>query len=138
MPVLHGLVQETTVKLTSAMERCLQSLKDQLKAVQGGKKSPKKVKGDGTKKTPMGILKNKDTPAATKKESAQTVVAPNLGVNNSNTAQAKGKKKSRGWKVSFDGKKAAKPTKLRKQLIKQQGRLARTTDLFPILQSPPI
>jgi hypothetical protein len=77
-------------------------------------KIPQKVKGDGTKKTPMGILKNKDTPAATKKKSTLSVVAPNLGVNNSTSAHAKGKKKSRGRKVSFDGKKAAKPTKLRK------------------------
>jgi hypothetical protein len=96
------------------MEHRLQSLKSQLKAVQGGKKSSKKVKGNGTKKTPTGILKNKDTPAATKKKSTQSVVAPNLGMSNSATACAKGKKKSRGWKVSFNGKKAAMPTKLRK------------------------
>jgi hypothetical protein len=114
MPVLRRLVQETTAKLTLAMERCLQSLEDQLKAVQGGKKSPQKVKGNGTKKAPTGILKNKDTPTATKKKSAQSVVAPDLGVNNSNTAHARGKKKSRGRKVSFDGKKAVKLTKLRK------------------------
>ncbi len=114
MPVLHGLVQETTAKLTSAIECRLQSLENQLKAVQGGKKSPKKVRGDGTKKTPTGILKNKDTPATTKKKSAPSVVAPNLGINNSATARAKRKKKSRGRKVSFNGKKAAKPTKLRK------------------------
>ncbi len=96
------------------MERHLQSLEDQLKAIQGGKKSPQKVKGDGTKKTPTGILKNKDTPAATKKKSTQSIVAPDLGINNSATACAKGKKKSRGRKVSFNGKKAAKPTKLHK------------------------
>ncbi len=40
--------------------------------------------------------------------------SPGPGVNNSATARAKGKKKSRGWKVSFNGKKAAKPTKLHK------------------------
>jgi hypothetical protein len=112
MPVLHRLVQETTAKSTLAMECCLQSLEDQLKAVQGGKKSPKKVKDDRTKKTPMGILKNKDTPAATKKKSAQSFVTSNLGVNNSTTPRVKGKKKSSGRKVSFNGKKAAKPTKL--------------------------
>jgi hypothetical protein len=112
MPILRGLVQETTTKLTSAMERHLQSLKDQLKAVQSGKNPPQKVKGNGTKKTPTGILKNKDTPAATKKKSAQSVIAPDLGVNNSATAHAKGKKKSRVQKVSFNWKKATKPTKI--------------------------
>ncbi len=114
MPVLHGLVQETTAKSTSAIEHCLQSLEDQLKAVLGGKKSLKKFKGDRTKKTPTGIMKYKDTPTATKKKSTQSIVTPNLGVNNSATARAKGKKKSRGRKVSFGGKKAAKPTKSHK------------------------
>jgi hypothetical protein len=64
------------------------------------------------KKTPKGILKNKDTPTATKKKSAQSIVTPNLGVNNSATARAKGKKKSRGRKVSFNGKKAEKAHKI--------------------------
>jgi hypothetical protein len=77
-------------------------------------KTHKKVKGNGTKKTPLGILKNKDTPAATKKKSAQSIISPDLGVNNSATTRVKGKKKSRGRKVSFNGKKAAKPTKLHK------------------------
>jgi hypothetical protein len=114
MPVLRGLVQETANKSTSAMERCIKSLKDQLKAVQG-KKSAKKVKGDGTKKTPPGILKNKDTPVANKKKSTpKSVIPPNPSVNNGDTARAKGKKKKGGRKVSFDGKKAAKPTKSRK------------------------
>jgi hypothetical protein len=54
MPVLCGLVQEMTAKSTSAMERRLQSLKDQLKAVQGGKKSQKKSRAAGRKKTPQG------------------------------------------------------------------------------------
>ncbi len=77
MPVLRGLVQETANKLTSAMECRIQSLKDQLKAVQG-KKSPKKAKDNGTKKTPPGILKNKDTPVAKnkKKKSAPTTMIP--------------------------------------------------------------
>jgi hypothetical protein len=66
------------------------------------------------KKTPPEILKNKDTPAANKKKSAQSVISLGPGVNNSATARAKGKKKSRGQKVSFNGMKAAKPTKLRK------------------------
>ncbi len=98
------------------MERHLQSLQDQLKvgAVQGGKKLPEKVKGDGTKKTPTGILKNKNTPTTTKKKSSQSVVAPNLGINNSAFVHTNGKKKLRGRKMSFNGKKAAKPTKLRK------------------------
>jgi hypothetical protein len=111
MPVLCRPVQEMTAKLTSEMERSLQPLKDQLKAIQGGKKSPKKIKGDGTKKTPTGILKNKDTPAATKRKSAQSIIAPDLGVNNSATVRTKGKKKLKRKKVSFNGKKAAKPTK---------------------------
>jgi hypothetical protein len=77
--------------------------------------SKKKVKGDGTKKTPPGILKNKDTPVANKKKSTpKSVIPPNSGVNNSDTAHAKGKKKKGGQKVSFNGKKAAKSTKLRK------------------------
>jgi hypothetical protein len=81
----------------------------------GQYKSPKKVKSDGTKNTHPGILKNKDTPAATKKKSIpKSVISPNLGVNNSTTAHAKGKKKKGGRKVSFDGKKAVKATKSRK------------------------
>ncbi len=94
------------------MERHIQSLEDKLKAVQN-KKSPKKAKGDGTKKTPPGILKNKDTPVAKKESIPRSIVSPNLGANGSDTAHAKVKKKKGGQKVSFDGKKAAKPTKLR-------------------------
>ena len=111
MPVLRGLVQETANKSTSAMERRIQSLEDQLKAVQG-KKSPKKVRGDGTKKTPPGILKNKDTPVAKKKKKKSAPSDPDAS--NNGTASAKGKKKKKGQKVSFDGKKAVKPTKSRK------------------------
>jgi hypothetical protein len=114
MPVLCGLVQETATKDASALERHLQSLEDQLKAVKPGKQqNPKKVKGDGRKKNPQGILKNKGTPAATKK-SAPSISPDNQGTNNSTTVCAKGKKKTKGCKVSFNGKKAAKPTKLHK------------------------
>ena len=126
MPVLRGLVQETANKSTSAMERRIQSLEDQLKAVQG-KKNPKKVKGDGTKtkKTPPGILKNKDAPVATKKKSTpkkstskksspKSTLSPDLDANNSDTARAKGKKKKGGRRVSFDGKTVGKPTRSRK------------------------
>ena len=110
MPVLRGLVQETAAKSTSAMEHRIQSLEDKLKAVQG-KKTPKKSNGDGTKKTPPGILKNKDTPVAKKKKKS----APSdPNANNNDTTSAKGKKKKKGQKVSFAGKKAAKPTKSRK------------------------
>jgi hypothetical protein len=111
MPVLRGLVQETATKSTSAMERRIQSLEDQLKAVQG-KKSPKKSNGDGTKKTPPGILKNKDTPVAKKKKKKSAQSDPDAS--NNDTASAKRKKKKAGRKVSFDGKKAAKPTKSHK------------------------
>jgi hypothetical protein len=81
-------------------------------------KISKKIEGNGTKKTPLGILKNKDTPVANKKKSTpKSVIPPTPGVNNSDTVRAKGKKKKGGRKVSFDGKKAAKPTKLCKQSI---------------------
>jgi hypothetical protein len=117
MPVLRGLVQETANKSTSAMERRIQSLEDQLKAVQG-KKTPKKSKGDGTKKNPPGILKNKDTPIADKKKKKKSipksVVSPTLGANSNDTVKGNGKKKKGERKVSFDGKKAAKPKKSRK------------------------
>ncbi len=57
------------------------------------------------KKTHPGILKNKDTPAATKKKSIpKSVISPNLGVNISTTAHTEGKKKKVGRKVSFNGK----------------------------------
>jgi len=42
MPILRRLIQEMTVKSTLAMECHLQSLKDQLKAIQGGKNTQKK------------------------------------------------------------------------------------------------
>ncbi len=54
MPVLRGLVKEATVKSTSAMEHRLQSLNDQLKAVQGGKISPKKSRATGQRRPPRG------------------------------------------------------------------------------------
>jgi hypothetical protein len=54
MPALCGLVQETTVKSTLAMEWHLQSLKDQLKAIQGGKKHKKKSRAMGQRRPPWG------------------------------------------------------------------------------------
>ncbi len=45
MPILRGLVNETATKATSAMERCIKSLEDQLKATVGktpnGAKNPR-------------------------------------------------------------------------------------------------
>ncbi len=48
------------------MERQIQSLEDQLKAVSCNTKA-RKVKGNGMKKKPQSILKNKGTPTASKK-----------------------------------------------------------------------
>ncbi len=67
MPVLRGLVNKTATKATSAMERRIKSLKDQLKAAMG--KTPNgatKSKGDG-KKSLQGILKKKGTPPPPRK-----------------------------------------------------------------------
>ncbi len=45
MPILRGLVNKTATKATSAMECCIKSLEDQLKAAMGktpnGKKNPR-------------------------------------------------------------------------------------------------
>jgi hypothetical protein len=94
------------------MERRIKSLEDQLKVVQG-KKSAKKVKGDGTKKTPPEILKNKDTPVANKKKSTpKSIIPPNPGVNNSNTARTKGTKKKGGRKYHSMGRRPRSPQNL--------------------------
>jgi hypothetical protein len=70
MPVLQGLVNETATKATSAMERHIKSLEDQLKAAMGKTlNGAKKSKGDG-KKSLQGILKKKGAPAAPKKTTA--------------------------------------------------------------------
>ena len=114
MPVLRGLVNETANKATSAMERRIQSLEDQLKAAtEKSTSKAKKSKGDG-KKSPQGILKNKGTPAAPKKTTAPRVPRAAQDENNKGSARAKGKKKPKGRKVSFDGKKAATRTNSRK------------------------
>jgi hypothetical protein len=62
MPVLRGLVDESTTKATSAMERRIESFEDQLKATTD--KKAKKSKGSGKKKEKKG------TPAAPKKTNA--------------------------------------------------------------------
>jgi len=71
MPVLRGLVNETTIKATAAMERRIKSLEDQLNSAKG--KTPtagaKKVKGDGKKR--QSILKKKGNPAACPKRLAR-------------------------------------------------------------------
>jgi hypothetical protein len=122
MPVLCELVQETATKTTSAMEHWIQSLEDQLKAVSCNTKA-KKVKGDGTKKKPQSILKNKAYPTASKKstpkkstpkKSTPKESADAQGASSNNSEHAKGKKKQRKRSVSFDGKKAGKATTLRK------------------------
>ncbi len=114
MPVLHGLINKTTNKATSAMEHCIQSLEDQLKATMGKTPSKAKKSKDDGKKSPQGILKNKGTPAAPKKTAAPRAPCAAQDENNKGSACAKGKKKPKGRTVSFDGKKAAKPTSLRK------------------------
>ena len=114
MPVLCRLVNETANKATSAMEHPIQSLEDQLKVTVG--KTPSKAKyskGDG-KKSPQGILKNKGTPTAPKKTAAPPAPRAAQDKNNKGSACAKGKKKPKGRKVSFDGKKAATRTNSRK------------------------
>jgi hypothetical protein len=79
----------------------------------------KKVKGDGTKKKPQSILKNKATPAASKKsapkkstpkKSTPKESADAQGASNNDSKCAKGKKKQRKRSISFDGKKAGKAT----------------------------
>ena len=114
MPVLRGLVNETATKATAAMERRIKSLEDQLKSATG-KKTPtgaKKVNGDG-KKLPQSILKKKGYLAA-KKTTALRSPHDAQDENSKDSMRAKGKKKPKGRKVSFNGEKATKPTKLRK------------------------
>jgi hypothetical protein len=114
MPIFQGLVNETATKTTSAMERCIKSLKDKLKATVG--KTPngaKKSKGDG-KKSLQRILKKKGTPAAPKKTSAPRTPRDAQDAYSKGSACVKGKKKPKGRKVLFDGKKVAKPTNSRK------------------------
>jgi hypothetical protein len=112
MPILRGLVNETATQATSAMERCIKSLKDQLKAAMG--KTPngaKKSKGNG-KKSLHGILKKKGTPAAPKKNPAPCTPRDAQDANSKGSVRIKAKKKPKGCNVSFDGKKVAKPTNL--------------------------
>jgi hypothetical protein len=114
MPVLRGLVNETTSKATSAMERRIKSLEDQLKAaVEKTPNGAKISKGNGNKSL-QGILKKKGTPTAPKKTTATRTPRDAQDANSKGSTCAKGKKKAKGLKVSFDGKKAAKPTNSRK------------------------
>ena len=113
MPVLRGLVNETANKATAAMERRIKSLEDQLKSATGNTPTgAKKVKGDG-KKLPQSILKKKGNPAA-KKTTALRTPRDAQDENNKGSASAKGKKKPKGRKVSFEKKKAASRTNSRK------------------------
>jgi hypothetical protein len=95
------------------MERRIKSLEDQLKSATG--KTPtgaKKVKGDG-KKLPQSILRKKGNPAA-KKTTALRTPHDAQDENSKGSASAKGKKKPKGRKVSFEKKKAASRTNSRK------------------------
>jgi hypothetical protein len=103
MPVLRGLVDESTTKATSAMEPRIKSLEDQLKAAMD--KKAKKSKGNGKKKEKKG------TPAAPKKTSAPKAPRNVQDNNNKDTARNKRREKNKGCKKSSDGKKAVKPTK---------------------------
>jgi hypothetical protein len=109
LPVLRGLVNKTTSKSTSTLERCIQLLEDQLKkaAVSNNSSGAKKIKGNG-KNQPKCILRNKGTPAAPKKsapkKSAPKKSTPNQDSANKGSVHAKEGKKPRGQKVSFSGK----------------------------------
>jgi hypothetical protein len=67
MPFLHGLVQETTNKSTSAIERRIQSLEDQLKIDQG-KKSPKKSQAQRDEEDPSRDPQEQGHPRCQEKE----------------------------------------------------------------------
>ena len=103
------------------MERQIQSLEDKLKA---SKIKAKQVNGDGT--TLKSILKkgipiaeksnaceNSSNKTRTPKTSSKSN-SPNRGANNNGSARGEGKKNRKGWKVSFNGKKAATRTNLSK------------------------
>ncbi len=95
------------------MKCCIQLLEDQLKAVAGKKSNgAKNVKGD-RKNLPKGILRKKGTPVAPKKLAPKKSIL-NQGIASNNSARAEGRKKPKGCKVSFSGKKAGEPTSLGK------------------------
>jgi hypothetical protein len=77
-------------------------------------KTHKKSQGQRDKENPPGDLEKQGHSRRHQEKSAQSIISPDLGLNNSATMCAKGKKKSKERKVSFNGKKAAKPTKLHK------------------------
>jgi hypothetical protein len=62
---------------------------------------------------PQSVLKKKGNPAA-KKTTALPTPRGAQYENSKGSARAKGKKQLKGCKVSFDGKKVAKPTNSRK------------------------
>jgi hypothetical protein len=113
MPVLQGLINETATKTTSAMERRIKSLEDQLKAAVGKTPNRAKISKGNRKKSLQQILKKKGTPAATKKL-LPPALPPALKKPTAKVPCTKGKKKAKRCKVSFDGKKAVKPTNLHK------------------------
>jgi hypothetical protein len=72
----------------------------------------KNVRGNG-KNLPKSILWKKGTPSVPKKSAHKKSIS-NQGVASNDSARAKGRKKPKGHKVSFSGKKAGQPTSLRK------------------------
>jgi hypothetical protein len=114
MPVLCGLVQETAAKSTTAMERRIQSLEDQLKAIQGSK-SQKNPRATGRRRPPRGSSRRTRTPPLPPRSPSPSPSSPPISAPTAAILQkAKGRRKREDGKVSFDGKKAAKPPKSRK------------------------
>jgi hypothetical protein len=71
----------------------------------------KKSKSNG-KKSLQGILKKKGTPTSPKKSTAPRTPHDAQDANSKGSTHAKGTKKAKEHKVSFNGKKATKPTNL--------------------------
>ena len=103
------------------MEQQIQSLEDKLKA---SNIKAKEVNGDGTtpksnlrKGNPISENSNARENSSNKKRTPKKLSksgSPNHNANNNGSEPGKGKKKRKGLKVSFDGKKAALRTNLPK------------------------
>ena len=113
-PFLWGLINKTTSKKTAAMEQQIKSLEDKRKT---SNIKAEKANGNGTtlksilkKGTPIAEKSNAHENSSNKTRTPKTSSksdSPNCGANNNGSARGKGKKNRKGWKVSFDGKKAA-------------------------------